>query len=105
MVNPTDVLGNGKLNKLVDINFGCICIWETRYHVIFFYNKKKRSFESIDVQDNILNLMAIGEHADFFGLSFVNRGNYLNFKKIKANIAILIFIMENKKNFYQQNIF
>ena len=49
--------------------------------------------------------MAIGEHADFFGLSFVNRGNYLNFKKIKANIAILIFIMENKKNFYQQNIF
>ena len=77
------MLGNGKLNKLVDINFGCICIWETRYHVIFFYNKKKRSFESIDVQDNILNLMAIGEHADFFGLSFVNCGNYVNFKKIK----------------------
>ena len=41
--------------------------------------EKKRSFESIDFQDNILNLMAIGELVDFFGLSFVNKTHYESF--------------------------
>ena len=69
------MLGSGELNGLANINFGCTYIWEIQYYV-----QLKRRFHSINVRDTFINLIPIGEHGDFRGLSFVNRINYFNFK-------------------------
>lgn len=50
MVNPINVLGSGKLNWLININFDYICIWEIRHHVQIKI-KLKRQFQAIDVRD------------------------------------------------------
>lgn len=50
MVNPINVLGSGKLNWLININFDYICIWEKRHHVQIKI-KLKRQFQAIDVRD------------------------------------------------------
>ena len=78
MANPTNVLGSVKLNGLVDINVTCICNCEIRHHV-----QLKRRFQSFEFQDYFLNLTAIGIHDHFKELSFVNCGNYLNFKIVE----------------------